>query len=944
MKPKSFLLKAALIFVLLFFSCAPKHPVNLSNDGTSIDPRIIYGVLPNGFQYILMKNETPVDRVNVHLNVFSGSMQESDKQQGLAHYLEHMLFNGSEHFEPGQLIKYFQKIGMDFGADANAHTNFFNTTYDLSLPYGDDKYMDDAFIVIEDYAKGALLLPKEVERERGIILAEKRERDSVSYRTFKKSIGFELPGSLLVQRFPIGLDSVLKNADKTQLKAYYDTWYRPDNMALVVVGDFNVDNVKSMLIERFSKLKSRSFAIKSFDKSKWKIHKGIKPFYHYEPEAGSTDVVIETLSWKPFLPETLDTIKQKTLVNIANAMLQNRLSRMITKQTVDFSQASVYSGTYLRHLGLSAISASCKAENWDKTLLQIETVLRQALTYGFTQKEFDRVKANTLAQLEANVKQESTKKSPRLAKQILSAINRKTLLLSPEQKRQLLEPYIQGLLVKDAHLALKEAWADEHRLILVTGNAKITSQNPDMVIKNLYKKNYKRKVNPYSNFASKTFPYLTLPAQKAIMQYNVDNFENLGITKIKFKNNIYLNAKKTDFKKNQFLFNISFGNGKAGEPKSKPGLSYLAEKLIRQSGLGRLDTDQLEEALAGKNISYNFQINENNFSLSGSADPKEMELVFQLLYHFLKDPGFRPDALKLSKTQYLQEYEQIVRTPDGAMKIFGTKFFAGNDARFGLPNPEKMATYSLENIKTWLMPFFEQSPIEVSIAGDFDPQTLFENAQKYLGAFSKRRKVILDETRAKSIYFPKGQKKTLEVETKIDTGVVRIAFLTDDFWDIRQTRRLSILSKIISERLRIVIREELGAAYSPYAYNQPSLIFKNFGILHIVINVNPETHDFVYGKVKEIVNDLVLNGVTQTETQLVLKPVLNHIKVLRATNRYWLNSVLANSYVYPQKFDWAVNMSNDYKNISSGELGELAKKYLRIDNSAILYIEPGPKK
>ena len=150
---------------------------------------------------------------------------------------------------------------------------------------------------------------------------------------------------------------------------------------------------------------------------------------------------------------------------------------------------------------------------------------------------------------------------------------------------------------------------------------------------------------------------------------------------------------------------------------------------------------------------------------------------------------------------------------------------------------------------------------------------------------------------------------------------------------------MSILSRIISERLRIVIREELGAAYSPYAYNLPSLTFKDFGILHVVINVKPETHDFVYAKVKEIVDDLILNGVTQKETQLVLKPVLNHIKVLRATNRYWLNSVLTNSSLYPQKFEWAQNITKDYEGISSNELDRLAKKYLRIDSSAVIYIE-----
>ena len=224
--------KISILWFLIISSCAaPQQRIIVSDQGIQTDPGIVYGVLPNGFQYILKQNSTPADQVNIHLNIFAGSMHETDEQQGIAHFLEHLLFNGSEHFKPGELIEYFQSIGMDFGADANASTSFFNTVYDLSLPTADFKQMDEAFVVIQDYAKGALLLSSEVNREQGIILAEKRERDSVSYRTFKKSFEFELPDSMFNQRFPIGIDTVIKNADKSLLKEYYDKWYRPDNMA-----------------------------------------------------------------------------------------------------------------------------------------------------------------------------------------------------------------------------------------------------------------------------------------------------------------------------------------------------------------------------------------------------------------------------------------------------------------------------------------------------------------------------------------------------------------------------------------------------------------------------------------------------------------------------------------------------------------------------------------
>ena len=934
--------KGSILWFLLILSCAaPQHRIIVSDQGIQADPGIVYGILPNGFQYILKENSTPEDQVNIHLNVFAGSMHETDEQQGVAHYLEHMLFNGSEHFKPGELIEYFQSIGMDFGADANASTSFFNTVYDLSLPRADHKHMDEAFVVIQDYAKGALLLESEVEREKGIILAEKRERDSVSYRTFKKSLEFELPDSLFNQRFPIGIDSVIQTADRNLLKSYYDQWYRPDNMALIVVGDFDVKKVQSMIVKRFSKLKPRAVFIKPALTTQWKEHKGIKSFYHYEPEAGSTDITIEAISWKPFETETENMLKEKTLTHLANSILQNRLSRMVTRQTADFSEAAISSGLFLRHISMSSISARCEPDKWEKGLNQIEKALRQGLLYGFTTKELDRVKADFISSLETKVNQAATQKSHDLSKDILKAVNGKKLMLSPQQKKDLLKPYVESISLQDAHKALKTAWSKKYRLILLTGNAQITTQDPESTVLEVYTKAKADRAGKYKGFESGNFPYLELPSLKFGIRSKQENVKDLGITSIEFNNNVRLNLKKTDYKENEFLFKVCFGDGKKSEPLSKPGLAFLGEEVLKASGLGNLDTDQLEEALAGKKVSIGFQLNDNYFSLSGSGDPKEAELIFQLIDHYLNDPGYRGEALDLTKTLYKQKYDSLMRMPEGIMKIKGDSFLAKNDTRFGLPHPDTINQYTLNDIENWVAPYFQNSPVEVSIIGDFDEENIIGLASKYLGALEKRKNFPDKFTPAGKIIFPKGEQLELKIKTKIDSGVVRVAFLTDDFWNIRQTRQLTVLSRVFSERLRLVIREDLGATYSPYAYNDPSKIFKNYGILHVVAKVNPEKHTFVYNKIKDIVNSIIMDGITKKETDLALKPVLNHLKVIRKTNDYWLNSVMANVSVYPEKFDWANTIMHDYNAITQDDLMLLAKKYLNIDDSALIVIRPG---
>ena len=934
--------KSSILWFLLILSCAaPQHRIIVSDQGVQADPGIVYGVLHNGFQYILKENSTPEDQVNIHLNVFAGSMHETDEQQGVAHYLEHMLFNGSEHFKPGELIDYFQSVGMDFGADANASTSFFNTVYDLSLPKADYKHMDEAFVVIQDYAKGALLLESEVEREKGIILAEKRERDSVSYRTFKKSLEFELPDSLFNQRFPIGIDSVIQNADQNLLKSYYDQWYRPDNMVLIVVGDFDVNTVQSMIVKRFSKLKPRAAFIKPALKTQWTEHKGIRSFYHYEPEAGSTDITIETFSWEPFETETENTLKKKTLTHLANSILQNRLSRMVSRQTADFSEASIYSGLFLHHISMSSISAKCEPDKWEKGLNQIENALRQGLLYGFTTKELDRVKADFISSLETQVNQAATQKSHDLSKDILKAVNGKKLILSPQQKKDLLKPYVESISLEDVHETLKTAWSKNHRLILVTGNAQINTQDPESTILEAYTKSKTGKAGKYKGFESGNFPYLELPSLKFGILSKQENVKGLGIKSIEFDNNVRLNFKKTDYKQNEFLFKVCFGDGKKSEPVSKPGLALLGEGVLKASGIGNLDTDQLEEALAGNKVSIGFQLNDNYFSLSGSSDPKEAELIFQLIYHYLNDPGYRPEALDLTKTIYKQQYDSLMRTPEGIMKIKGDSFLAKKDTRFGLPHPDTINQYTLSDIKNWVAPYFHKSPVEVSIIGDFDEENIINLASKYLGALEKRKSFTDKFTYAGTIIFPKGEQLELKLKTKIDSGVVRVAFLTDDFWDIRQTRQLSVLSRVFSERLRLFIREDLGATYSPYAYNDPSKIFNNYGILHVVAKVKPEKHLFVYNKIKDIVNSILMDGITKKEADSALKPVLNHLKVIRKTNNYWLNSVMANASVYPEKFDWANTIMHDYTAITQDDLMLLAKKYLNIDDSALIFIKPG---
>ncbi|MCF8124771.1 MAG: insulinase family protein [Desulfotignum sp.] len=944
-------LKKQLYLILLvviwvgFFSCVPRHPSPFSCKTVLKDPQLVHGILPNGFQYVLMKNSTPEDRVSVHLNISAGSVHETDQEQGVAHFLEHMLFNGTEHFKPGELVTYFQSIGMDFGADANASTSFFHTVYDLSLPKGDKTHLDDALVVIQDYAKGALLLENEIDRERSIILAEKQERDSVSYRSFKRSFAFELPGSILTKRLPIGKESVIETADRKKLKQFYDRWYRPDNMVLIMVGDIDIQVAKKLIQKRFQSLQPRlTQPLPEPVDVRWPPHDSIKPFYHHEPEAGNTQVAIERIEYTDFAAQTPDLLKQTVTRSLADTILQNRLSNMIRQQRADFSSASVYSGTFLRHLSMAAITADCNPEDWENTLAQLEKTLRQALESGFTQKELDRVKADAVSQLSAGVRQAGTRKTPHLARTVLGSVQDRKLFLSPQQKKELLAPYIENLSIEQVNQVFKDVWKPDHRLILVTGNAQIPSDagasSEDKILQ-VFKESSRRPAGLFQSTVSKDFPYLQIPDTPAKIGHHKKNVRNLGINVVELDNHIRLNLKQTDFKKGRFLFKVVFGPGRACEPEDKPGISHISQQTVRKSGLSAMNPDQLEEALAGRDVSIEFSVEDTYFSLSGSADPQEIELVFQLIYAFLSDPGFRPESLALAKTQYRQMYDALKQTPEGIMRIKGERFLAGGNPWFGMAHPDEADQITLTDIRSWLTPYFTTRGVEISMVGDFDPDVAVSQALVHLGGGAPTKKAVLCTDVQAPVLFPGGKSLDVTLDTKIDKGMVRLAFLTDDYWDIQQTRALSILSRVVSERLRKVIREKIGAAYSPYAFNQPYMVHDGYGVMQIVVPVSRKNSDMVVQTLQKIISDIVAEGISPQEVTLALNPVIKQLHVLRQSNTYWLNSVLADSKKHPERFAWADTIVSGYSSITHEDLTALAGKYLKLTESALIRIMPG---
>ncbi len=917
-----------------------EHPPGFPQDRSDLtpDPAAVFGILDNGVRYILYPNKTPKERVSVHMCIDAGSFHETDTQQGIAHFLEHMVFNGSKHFPPGELVKYFQRIGMDFGPDANASTGFLHTVYDLDLPSGNPDTIDEGLLVLRDYADGALLLESEVNKERNVILAEKRTRDSADYRTWKSELSFELPETRFAKRLPIGKESVIKNADSSLLKSFYKKWYRPDRIWIIMAGDFDEDIAKNLVAKHFSQMSPAKTPLNVPDPGPVR-HKGISAFYHFEPETGATDISIEVVKRDP-PPSDGSTFRiQRLYSKMANRIINYRIEKMINKGNAPFLFGGIYSGYSFKTIRSAEITASCQPEKWDETLKALEHILRQAMYYGFSPMEIERVKKEFSAEIKKAVMQASTRKSSRIAREILASHYTDQVYCSPSQKADLLLPAISSVTPADLSRALKEDWDADHRLILVTGNVDLrsTGTSPEKIIVEKFKQSKSEPVNPPEKTKVVQFPYLE-EAETPGAITEIKKFEDIGVTRVTFANGCILLIKPTDYEKNKVKAALSFGNGESGEPATEPGLTELTEIVINQSGLGHMDKDSLEAALAGKNTSVTFGINEDSCVFYGSTIPDELSLLFSLFYAHITDPGFDENAYTYARNSIKQRYAALTRMIEGGIPLYAEPFFAGGDPRFGLPPIEVYKKTDLAEIRKWFSNELKVRPIEIAVVGDISTDKVIRIAAKTLGT------IIIDRPEKKNTtaapHFREGRKLVKKIPTSIIKGWIGIGFPTTDIWDIEKTRRLSLLASIFSDRMRLVVREKLGDAYSAGARHYPSKAYKGFGKLLAQAVVDPERMGAVSEIIRQIAEEIRTHGISDDELERAKAPILASIKKMQQSNGYWLNTVLLGAGKHPVQLDWSRTIYKSYEAITKADIEKIARKYLDVSKAAEVRLLP----
>ncbi len=896
------------------------------------DPSFIFGRLDNGFRYILKENSEPRDRVAMSLNIQAGSLNENEDQRGIAHFLEHMLFNGTTHFKPGELVEYFQSIGMSFGGDTNAHTSYDETVYDVVLPKGTPEDIAKGLLVLSDYARGALLLQSEIDRERGVILAEKRSRDSAGYRAHVKETEFSMKGTMLPERMPIGILETLNKADHNLMKSYYDAWYRPENMMLVMVGDFDVKEIEPLLKSQFKGLTASGPRPECPELGK--LERDTSDFfYHYEAEMGVAETSIASMWNVEPEDDSLELEVKKLTIYMASQMVQHRLDELARKSDTPFTSANIYAGTFLDRISYAEIGAKSDAEKWKQSLAVIENSLRQALDFGFTEAELQRVKMELIADIESAVLTVNNRKSKALTASIIREINNNRVMQSPEQEKELFIPVIEAMSLADVEKIFREIWSHPNRGVKVNGNALIAEKDPLAVIEASYVEAGKTKVTAYTSESLKKFPYLSLDNQKsAVFQ---KQFKNIEVKRFVFGNNVVLNLKKTTYEKNVVKVLLDFGLGKSSEPV--PGLSRLTGSVIAQSGTATLNKSDLDRILSGSSVDVGFRVNPASFSWQGKALNTDTELLFQVLQSLIADPGVDKDAYQVTMEKFKQFYEGAATDVSGVMKLKGESFLAGENQFFGLPSWEVFSQLDIKQIKDWFLPAAKKGNLELSIVGDFDEKELLALVEKYFSVLPERTKSVMKEV---AISFPQGESLALTVPSSIDKAMLVVAWKTDDFWDINQTRGLHLLAEIFSDKMRRVIREKLGASYSPQVYNASSRIYDGYGVMQAVLIIDPAQIEPLKKEVLHIADEIWQGNISSEELERAKGPMLTSLKDMIRTNGYWLRSVLAMSSRYPDPLEWQDINITRFCWFLLEVIQALGSKYLNPETSAVVTIIP----
>lgn len=910
----------------------PVFPHIASN--VPVDPAVHWGRLDNGLRWAVRPNRQPPGKVTLRLQVQVGSWAERDSEQGLAHLLEHLAFLGTTHYPPGELNNVLQPLGIGFGSHSNAHTGFDETVYKLDLPNSEPETLDLGLRVLADYAGGMLLDPAEIEREIGVVLAEMRDRDTPDLRIHRARFAAAYAGTLLSERFPIGIDATVRAANHQRLRDFYDAWYRPERMVLAVVGDVDPAAVISRIPTHFGSLTARAEArdVPTVDGLN---AEPLVALVFRESEAAVTRVGFSVARREAATLDTLATRQAELLISAAHACLRRRMEAFVaahpTGPVVDVRCGSWW------WLGMreALVDVSVRDGRQDEALALLAQEWQRFHRYGPTAAELHLIQADYRGQLAAAVAQADRRESPALASQLYTSITEHQVFSTPQDEQQFLAPMIDALDIERLHAAFIATWEPGRRLIAVTGPA--PTGDAESVIAQ-WRTAIAKPVDPPTTVEDVPFAYGERPVAGAITDRQVLRHD---IEQMTLDNGVVAAIQPSARKPGEVRIRWRF----AVPPGLRdPAVGEWASRAFLAGGLAAHPQDQLQRLLAGRSVNVSFHVADDAVILDATTIPDDVEIAFQVLRAYTVAPGWHTDGLIRALDRWRQELAVLPSQLDAQVwRRFSTLATAAMPGRRPATSEEALASTG-ESLRAWLEPILATAPVTVSVVGDVEAGTARDLIATYAGSLPARvpePTLAGPQDLARHAVTPIPRERvTMTVAGPVPRATILLAWPTEGMRDIAAQRRLRLLADAVGERVREHLRATLGQAYSPRAWHDASDVWDGFGYLAVMASVAPDQAAITEAAIREVVAEIAADGVDAELLAQVQPPLLNALDGVLAANTYWLNSVVDRLPQQKFRLDWADSMREDIAAITAEELSALAFIYLASEPLTVVGVSP----
>jgi zinc protease len=886
------------------------------------DPAMRFGTLPNGLRYVVMKNATPGGQASLRLRIDAGSMEESDAQQGLAHFLEHMAFDGSRHVPEGEMVKILERHGLAFGADTNASTSWDNTTFKLDLPKADEDTVDTSLMLLREVASELTLNQDAINRERGIVLSEERLRDTPGYEVLKQDFAFTLKGLRAPERFPIGQVEVIQHATHQLLEDYYRKYYRPQRAVLVAVGDFDPDAMEAKIKSRFGDWAAAGPDGGDPDLGK-PAARGAQARAIVQP--GGPQMV--QLEWTNPPDRSADSIAKRrhaTIEALGFGILNRRLDRLVRADDAPFIGAGAYRQDEFHSVRVTTIQANIRPGEWRKALDAEVAAVRQLLQYGVSADELAQQIDSQRAALKSTVQGAATRTTPSIAEDILATLDVPEVETSPAEDLALFEAAVKGLTPAEVDDALKAAFSGNGPLVTTATPEPIPGG--ESALSAALAQDLAAPVAAPSAQAALHWPYESFGPTGQVAERR--DITDLDTVFVRFANGVRLTVKPTKFSDGQILVQARVGQGLISLPTDRVSPNWAAAAAFPEAGLDQITAQDLEQVLRSKIVGKSFSVTDDAFVLSGVTRPEDLETQMQLLAAYTAHPGWRPEAFLRMKSAGPNYLDQLQATPEGVLNRDLGRLLHAGDRRWGLPSRAEIAAEQPSDLKAMLASQLADGPIEVVVVGDTSVEKAIDAVAETFGALPARPAPPPPLSPRAS--FPPGTPAPVMLthSGRFDQAVGLIAWPIEDFLsDTQRARNTAILGEVMQLRLTEQLRKAEGLTYAPSAAAAPSQAFADYGYLAARVEIPPARLDGFFNDVAVIVADLRSHDISPDELERAKKPAVDELERRRQTNEYWLNA-LANAQTDPRRLAAIRSSIAQLQHVSAADVRRAAEAYL----------------